>query len=148
MVQLSPQQCEALLSSLRLSVFGITLTDVLRDPKFEPDDRDLDMAEIFTTAQTLVLAAQALMLQAEPYDVQQGHEDACTLPGWLHMLSLVMRLRIGGLLCVAPDCSSFGFGPSVWSCRNAQNVAGRAIPPGHLSGRATLWQMLPCSCFA
>jgi hypothetical protein len=47
MVQLSPQQCEALLSSLRLSVFGITLTDVLRDPKFEPDDRELDMAEIF-----------------------------------------------------------------------------------------------------
>ena len=143
MVQLSPQQCEALLSSLRLSVFGITLTDVLRDPKFEPDDRDLDMAEIFTTAQTLVLAAQALMLQAEPYDVQQGHEDACTLPGWLHMLSLVMRLRIGGLLCVAPDCSSFGFGPSVWSCRNAQNVAGDTTRPfvreGNLMANAAMF---------
>ena len=80
-------------------MFGVTLSEVLRDPRYEPDDRDLDTAEIFTTAQTLVLAAQALGLQAEPYDVLQGHEDACTLGGWLHMLSLVMRLRIGGLLC-------------------------------------------------
>ena len=113
MVQLSPKQHEALLSCLRLSVFGITLSEVLQESRYEPDARDLDMAEIFTTAQTLVLAAQALGLQAEPYDVLQGHEDACTLAGWLHMLSLVMRLRVGGLLCVAPDCSSFGFGPSV-----------------------------------
>jgi len=143
MVQLSPQQCAALLSCLKLSMFGIALADVLRDPKYEPDDRDLDMAEIFTTAQTLVLAAQALGLQAEPYDVLQGHEDACTLAGWLHMLSLVMRLKVGGLLCVAPDCSSFGFGPSVWSCRNAQNVIGDTSRPfvreGNLMANAAMF---------
>jgi hypothetical protein len=83
MVQLSPQQCAALLSCLRLTVFGVALADVLRDPKYEPDDQDLDVAEIFTTAQTLVLAALALKLQAEPYDVLQGRESACTLAGRL-----------------------------------------------------------------
>jgi len=143
MVQLSPQQCAALLSCLRLTVFGIALADVFKDPKYEPDDRDLHVAEIFTTAQTLVLAAQALELQAEPYDVLQGHESACTLAGWLHMLSLVMRLRVGGLLCVAPDCSSFGFGPSVWSCRTAQNVLGDTSRPfvreGNLMANAAMF---------
>ena len=143
MVQLSPKQHEALLSCLRLSVFGITLSEVLQESRYEPDARDLDMAEIFTTAQTLVLAAQALGLQAEPDDVLQGHEDACTLAGWLHMLSLVMRLRVGGLLCVAPDCSSFGFGPSVWSCRSMNNVLGDTsrtfVREGNLMANAAMF---------
>jgi hypothetical protein len=62
----------------------MALADVFNDPKYEPDDWDLDVAEIFTT---LVLAALALEQQAEPHDVLQGHESACTLAGWLHMLS-------------------------------------------------------------
>lgn len=143
MVRLSLQQHAALLSALRLAMFGITLEAALRDPGHAPPARDLDVAEVFTTAQAVVKAARAAGLAAEPYDVRAGHLDACTAEGFQQMLHLVLRVRPGGLLCIAPDCSSFGFAPRVWSCRTAANVEGDTsrsfVREGNLMARAAMF---------
>ena len=143
MVQLTVQQHATLLTVLKLSLFSITLEEALNEPRFAPVSRDLDLAEVFTTAQSVVLAGRAAGQLAEPFDVKHGHEDACTKAGFLQMLNLVMRIRPGGLLCVAPDCSSFGFGPSVWSGRTANNVRGdtsrKFVKDGNLMACAAMF---------
>jgi len=54
----------------------------------------------------------------------QGCEDFTHIDGFQNALKLVMRLRPGGLLAMAPDCSSFGFGPSSLTLRTSMNFAG------------------------
>ena len=143
MVSLSLRARGALLACVRLSLFGITLQEALNDPQLAPASRDLDIAEVFTTAQTVVRAGRSKGLAAEPYDVQAGDADACTAAGFSQMLSLVLRLRPGGLLCLAPSCSSFGFAPRVWSCRRAGNVEGdtsrQFVQEGNLMARAAMF---------
>ena len=141
--RLALQQRLALLASLRLTLFGISLDAALKDPQFAPCSRDLDIAEVFTTAQTVVQAGRSLGLTAEPYDKCSGDIDACTAEGFVQMVQLVLRLKPGGLLCVAPDCSSFGFAPRVWSCRTARNVEGDTsrsfVREGNLMARAAMF---------
>lgn len=144
MVGLSAAQRSILIGALKLAVFGVTLQSVLQDPSFEPPVRDLDVAEIFTTAQSVALAAKAAGFNSAAYDIKiDGCSDACELTGFKQLLQLVMRLKPGGLLCVAPCCKTFIFAPRRWTCRNAQNVQGDTSRPvvraGNLMARIAMF---------
>ena len=100
-------------------MFGIyTVNSVVSDPAWATLPRDLDAVELWTEAETIVKAAAAAGLHAEGYDIlKDASQDLRTANGFRGALRLVMRLKPGGLLAMAPDCSSFGFGPSSLSGR-------------------------------
>lgn len=100
-------------------MFGIyTVNSVVSDPAWATLPRDLDAVELWTEAETIVKAAAAAGLRAEGYDIlKDASQDLRTANGFRGALRLVMRLKPGGLLAMAPDCSSFGFGPSSLSGR-------------------------------
>ena len=125
MGRLPLKQQQQLLQTLRLAVFGVTLASVLTDPQWHSHARDLEVVEVFTTAPSVVSAARAAGCSAEPYDILvPGCASALTKDGFQQILRLVLRLRVGGLLCLAPCCKSFIFAPRRWTCRTALNVTG------------------------
>lgn len=140
---LSMAQRAALLAALRLTMFGISLEAALQDPQFSPGSRDLDVAEVFTTAQAVVKAGLAAGLAAEPYDIKAGHGDACTAAGFQQAMQLILRLRPGGLAVIAPDCSSFGFACRAQNGRRANRVQGDTSRPfvreGNLMARMAMF---------
>ena len=118
-----------------LRLFGIyTVYDVLRDPSFAALPRDLDVVELWSGVGSLVSAAKASGLQAEGFDIirvkgvtdvpGEGNEDILTVFGFRKALSLVFRLKPGGLVWCAPVCSSFGFANGINCCRTADNAVG------------------------
>ena len=97
--------------------------------------RDLDVVELWSGAGTTAKAARERGLRAAEFDKYRipgqtdvegvQNEDFTTLTGFKRAVSLVMRLRPGGLLGMGPDCSSFGFGPSsICQRRAAEAFAG------------------------
>ena len=118
-----------------ICLFGqFTVSSVLADRQLAPAKRDLDVAELWSGVASTVAAARLLGLSAAPFDKFRlpgvtnvggpGAEDITTKAGFLKALALVLRLRPGGLLGMAPTCSSFGFGPSSRSKRGKSNWSG------------------------
>lgn len=88
------------------TVFGITPIDVQK----WPSQRDLDVVELWSGKGTVAKAGQALDLSVATFDIlNRPEENITSLSGFRLALDLVLRLRPGGLLHMAPVCSSFGF---------------------------------------
>ena len=87
-------------------LFGFTLDALLSTPA----DRDLHVLELWSGVQSIVNAARACGLEAEPFDKAISlDQDILTSHGFGAAVNLVMRLSINGLLWMAPVCSSWGF---------------------------------------
>jgi len=100
-----------------LLIFGLTVASVL-DSACE--QRDLDVVELWSGVEAIVSAAKAAGLTAMPFDKfrisgvtdtdnPDATEDILLEAGFRRALSLVLRLRPGGLLWMAPVCSSWIF---------------------------------------
>ena len=101
-----------------LTLFGLTVLAVCADPDFVSRPRDLHVVEIFAGVGSVVLAARQAGLQAVAFDKSRvlGRtddpegptcEDLTTRRGFLNAVGLVIRLRVGGLLWLAPACASW-----------------------------------------
>ena len=114
----------AVASTCAICLFGVfTVSSVLHDPQWPLLPRDLDLVELWTEVETLVRAARDEGLQAEGFDIlQDASNDITTYSGFSRALKMVMRVKPGGLVAMAPDCSSFGFGPSSVSGRAKANL--------------------------
>ena len=88
-------QKQHLLSTLKLTFFGITLASVMQDSQLLWLPRDLDVAEIFSQAQSVVNGARDIGLQGQAHDKEDG--DICSKAGFYAGLKLIMRLKEGGL---------------------------------------------------
>ena len=98
------------------TIFGMTVASVLQDP-IAQGARDLDCAELFCGVGAIWRAAQRAGLSAAGYDLNRipgetnsggaRSEDICCVVGFLNALAVVLRLRAGALLWVAPMCNSF-----------------------------------------
>ena len=84
--------------------------------------RDLDVAEIFSQAQSVVNGARDIGLQGQAHDKEDG--DICSKAGFYAGLNLIMRLKEGGLLVLAPECKTFGFACRNQHKRTKENVEG------------------------
>ena len=79
--------------------------------------RDLDVVELWAGVQSIVIAARGRGFRAEGFDKNRipgttdmpgpKTEDILTHDGFCNAAKLVLRLRPGGLLHLAPVCSSF-----------------------------------------
>ena len=96
----------------RAMVFGRDLDSVLQGATGE---RDLDVVELWSGVGSVVSAATRSGFEAVPFDKfrtageTENNEDILTESGFALALSLVLRLRPGGLLIMAPVCSSWIF---------------------------------------
>ena len=94
-----------------LVLFGFTIADFLDDPCA----RDHHVVELWSGVESIVRAARKKGLTAAPFDkfrcsdVTKVSEDILTKDGFRAAVRYVLRLVVGGLLWMAPVCSSFGF---------------------------------------
>ena len=75
--------------------------------------RDLDVVELWSGVEAIAQCALAHGLQAECHDQLKDPNNPTfnitNMVGFLAALKMVMWLRVGGLLAMGPDCSSFVF---------------------------------------
>ena len=99
-------------------MFGFNLADVLAS--FADTVCDLDLVEIFSGKESIATAAKQKGLASAGFDKARVlgvtdaafgacSEDICSKAGFQHAVRLVGRLRKGGLLWMAPQCSSWVF---------------------------------------
>ena len=124
MVKLTWEQKVAIAKSIQLTIFGFTLSSVLSDSSWDQVQRDLKVAEIFSVAQSACKAAGALGFAACAYDKFHGHPCILTRAGFMHALTLVMRVQCGGLVLVSPCCSSWGYPNVSKTKRSKERPAG------------------------
>lgn len=101
-----------------LVLFGITIAKALqRQTDFS---EYLDVGELFSGVGHIVKAARQNGCNAQGFDLKRSpgetdsrggsaSEDITCEPGFNNALDLVLRIRQGGLLILAVDCSSFTF---------------------------------------
>jgi hypothetical protein len=104
-------------SLMVLEVFGVTIADAAG--RVTPD-RDLDIVELWSGVASVVRAARLDGLRAEPFDINRvpGRTDSevphvteniIQKAGFMNALNLVLRVRKGGLVWMAPVCASWGW---------------------------------------
>ncbi|CAE7207732.1 unnamed protein product [Symbiodinium sp. CCMP2592] len=87
--------------------------------------RDLHVLEVFSLSKTLVNAAETRGLSAESFDyMNPGQGDVLSETGFHQAIRMVMRLKEAGLMCIAPDCSSFSWACTSKTKRTKKNFAG------------------------
>lgn len=92
--------------------------------------RGLDCVELFSGQGELHKAFARAGYRARGFDVRQHpDEDICRLAGLRAAAALVRRLRPGGLLWLAPPCSSWVWISSSWHKRTPQQPWGRSGIP-------------------
>ena len=100
-------------------LFGLTVVGVLQDVSLTACSRDLDVAEFFCGVGSIWLAGKTAGYNAVGFDKFRvpGVTDSVTDPsacedilspaGFLNAVRLVLRLKVRGLLWLAPMCNSF-----------------------------------------
>lgn len=112
-------------STCALAIFGYTVASVLSSPHFSNSPRDIDALEVFTVAESVVHAARGLGLHSMGFDYMNKDQKSVTgQDGFHQVLTLTMRVKEGGLLCIAPDCRSFSWSCSSKTKRTKVNIAG------------------------
>ena len=116
-----------------LCVHGVTLAGVQALPGASAP-RDLDVLEIFVGVAAIVRAASARGFSAIAFDRDRlpgttnapgaASEDLTLQEGFMSAVRLTCRLRRGGLLWLAPVCSSFVFMNRSRTRRTRANPAG------------------------
>jgi hypothetical protein len=139
-----------------LAVFGLSVADVLSDAAWEPSRRDLDVLEVWSGVGSVVTAATSQGLAAAGFDRIHGpDQDLTTDAGFRKVLASCVRLRPGGLLFMAPVCSSFTFPNISNTKRSKTNYAGDtsypkvgalSLAPVHGIHVAVLPHAVLCSC--
>ena len=113
-----------------LVIFGLSVDAVLQSQLFSQGTRDLQVLEIFSVSKTLVQAAETRGLSAISFDyMNPGQGDILTEAGFHQAIRLVMRLQEAGLMCIAPDCSSFSWACTSKTKRTKHNFAGDTNNP-------------------
>lgn len=112
-----------------VSVFGITPADALGWPS---PARDVDVVELWSGVGGVAAAARNVGLVAVEFDISRSPtEDLTWLPGFRSAVQHVLSLRDGGLLVMAPVCSSFVWMNKVHTKRAAETgFAGDTSRPG------------------
>ena len=93
------------------------------------------MAEIWCGVQSIVRAAKSRGLGAQGFDIKrvvdvtddaksEMSEDILSVAGFVNAVKLVMQLKSGGLLWMAPVCSSSVFPNSSNTLRTKDNPTG------------------------
>ena len=92
------------LQTCTLVLFGHTIEEFLDSAVL----RDLDVFEVWAGVGSIVKAARRHKLNAASMEIlDDSSQDASSASGFMNAVRLVLSLKIGGLLWLAPVCSSF-----------------------------------------
>ena len=108
-------------------LFGFTVANVLADPRFTNQERDLSCVELWSGCKRIATTVSKLHGgSVETMDIEDDpiQQDLSTQAGFEYALNLVMRVTVSGLLTMAPVCSSFGFPNMSHTGRNKHNYSG------------------------
>lgn len=104
---------------MRGSVFGYTLTSISEQGERNIKARDLDVVELWSGVGNVCGSAAKTGFSSKGFDrdrvpgvtdgITAESENILTRAGFENALSLVLRVRPGGLLWMAPVCSSFSW---------------------------------------
>jgi hypothetical protein len=113
---------------------GISVRSILDDPGWAGVPRNLDAVELWSGAGAFQQAIARRGLQCSPFDINRipgvtdvpgpGSEDLSTVQGFKKALTIVLRIKMGGILGMAPDCRSWIFPNSSNTKRKINNLAG------------------------
>ena len=121
-------------------VHGMSVDDVLRGPLADVE-RNIDIVEMFTHASSVYKAGAILGFSVSAFDKfrvpavtdveGEASEDIVSRSGFLNAVRLIGKLRVGGLLTMAPPCSSFLQINAINCRRNAENeyLGNEQYPP-------------------
>ena len=128
----------------RLVIFGFTVATILDSSQWASLPRDLDLAELWAGVGNVALAGRQAGHATRTFEKKDDlADDLLTPDGFLRAVTLVMRLRPGGLLGTAPTCSSFGFANSHKCRRSKTNWAGdvsyEAVQRGNLEAQVAVF---------
>lgn len=124
-------------------IFGYTVDEVLVDKRWCRLPRNLDVVEMEAGIAAVTKGARTRGHRAEPYDkkIDPVRQNLLTQVGFEYALELTFRLRPGGLLGQAPQCSSWGGLNTSKTCRSKENVAGdetyHAVADGNMMAEIT-----------
>ena len=101
-----------------LTVFGLSVEDAVQ--KYGDVERNLDVVELWSGVGSVATAAQEAGFAEQPFDTSRVPgltdsegprvtENILLESGFLRALKLTLRLRVAGLLWMAPVCSSWIF---------------------------------------
>ena len=134
--------------SATLVVFGLTIDAVLSDPQWTSTPRDLDCVEVFSGMGAVTMAARGAGKRAQPFDILRDmRENMATANGFRRSVLLVMRLVVGGLLWLAPVCSTWVFMNSS-NCQRKKknkyygNKSYKPVQQGNIMARASAFLIL------
>ena len=133
-----------------LIIFGFTVSSVLDNPQWSSLPRNLDVAEFWAGVGNIAKNAEEANLRT--LTVEKGADpllqDLLTETGFLHGVGRIMQLRPGGLLTMAPVCSSWGFANTANTGRNKNNFRGNlnyaAVAHGNLSADIACFFLFLC----
>jgi hypothetical protein len=92
------------LQTCTLVLFGHTIGEFLDSVV----TRDLDVFEVWAGVGSIVKAARRHKLNAASMEIlDDSSQDVSSASGFMNAVQLVLSLKIGGLLWLAPVCSSF-----------------------------------------
>ena len=128
-------------------IFDLCIADVLSNSCWEPLQRDLDVLEVWSGVASVQKAAASRGLTAAAIDIDYGVDhNLLSSIGFCAALRQTMRLRPGGLLAMAPVCSSFTFPNISRTKRSSQDFSGdpendSAMAPSYSSGCICICRM-------
>ncbi|CAE7435555.1 unnamed protein product [Symbiodinium natans] len=124
-------------------ICGMTLTNILADVNLAQLPRDLDVLEVFTVAKSVASAAEESGYRSDVFDyLNEDQHDVTGPKGFQQALALIMRVREGGLLVLAPECKTFSFACMAVTGRNRFCYGGDTTKPFVQKGNAlarTAW---------
>jgi hypothetical protein len=115
--------------------FGFTVAAVLDSVQWKRTPRDLDLVEFWAGVGSVAAAGLDRGLKAETFEKNSSNQqNFFSLEGFMTAVTMIMRLRPGGLLGMAPTCSSFVFANVANTKRSQEN--GFAGDPGYSKAAA------------
>ncbi len=116
------------------TVFGTTVTDVLAKP--DPAERTLHCVEMWAGEGRVAVAAAEQGYSSDTVEIREdpANQDLTTKAGFEYAVGLVLRLAKGGLLMMAPVCSSWVFANVSNTKRSKTNPSGDLTYPPVLAG--------------
>ena len=125
----------ALARACTLVIHGCTVAGILDSAQWDAQPRDLRVLELWAGVGNVAGAARMGGLEAATFEIQDGVEqDFFSVGGFLSAVGQIMRLSVGGLLAMAPTCSSFGFANVSRTKRSKTNWAGDPTYPQAVNG--------------
>jgi hypothetical protein len=116
-------------------IHGFTVASILDSTQWRAQPRNLKVLELWAGVGSVAAAARLRGLTAATFEKTDSPlQDFRALEGFLTAVGLIMGLSEGGLLAMAPTCSSFGFANVSRTKRSRANWAGDPDYPAAARG--------------